>query len=58
MDSKYISRRMEPPGRRQRVRPKRKSLDVVREDMQIIVTREEDTEGRERLRWVIHCGNS
>ena len=38
-DSEYVGRRMlkrELPGRRQRGRPKRRSMDVLREDMQFV----------------------
>ena len=52
-DSEYIGRRMikvEPPGRRQRGRPKRRFLDVVRENMQVVGVTEEATEDRDRWR--------
>ena len=56
----YISRRMlrlELPGRRSRGRPKRRFMDVVREDMKLVGVREEDAEDRVRWRHMIHCGD-
>ena len=43
-DSEYIGRRMlsfELPGRRSRGRPKRRFMDVVKEDMKVVGVREE-----------------
>ena len=37
---------MEPPGRRPRGRPKRRFMDAVREDTQVVGVRVEDTENR------------
>ncbi|KAI5625501.1 hypothetical protein C0J50_15047 [Silurus asotus] len=51
-DMGYISRRMlrmEPPGRRKRGRPKRRFMDVVREDMQVVGVKEADVEYREGM---------
>ncbi|KAI5090185.1 hypothetical protein C0J45_20320 [Silurus meridionalis] len=48
-DMGYISRRMlrmEPPGRRKRGRPRRRFMDVVREDMQVVGLKEADVEDR------------
>ena len=45
---------MELPGRRQRG----DSLVLVRENMQIVVMREDDAEDRERWRRLIQCGDS
>lgn len=59
-DSPYIGRRMlemELPGRRQRGRPKRRFMDTVREDMQIVGVRVEDAENRERWKSMTRCGN-
>ncbi|KAI5621482.1 hypothetical protein C0J50_18891 [Silurus asotus] len=45
----YISRRMlrmEPPGRRKRGRSRRRFMDVVREDMQVVGVKEADVEDR------------
>ena len=59
-ESGYIGRRMlamELPGRRQIGRPKRRFMDAVREDMQVVGARVEDTENRVRWRTLIRCGN-
>ncbi|KAK2897556.1 hypothetical protein Q8A73_013936 [Channa argus] len=56
----YIGRRMlrlELPGRRSRGRPKRRFMDVVREDMKLVGVSEEDAEDRVRWRHMIRCGN-
>ncbi|KAI5085738.1 hypothetical protein C0J45_24215, partial [Silurus meridionalis] len=48
-DINYIGRRMlrmELPGRRKRGRPKRRFMDVVREDMQVVGVKEADVEDR------------
>ena len=45
-DRGYIGRRMlerELPGRRQRGRPKKRFMDAVKEDMQVVGVRLEDT---------------
>ena len=62
-DDGYIRRRvlrMELPGKRKRGRPKRRCMDVVKEDMaedpEVEVT-EEDTEDRNNWRWKIRCGD-
>ena len=47
---------MELPGRRRRGRPKRRFMDVVREEMQVV--RIEDTENRVKWKTVIRCGNA
>ena len=39
---------MELPGKRKRGRPKRRFVDVVREDMQVAGVTEEDAEARKR----------
>ena len=60
-DSEYIGRRMlmiELPGRRQRGRPKRRFMVVMREDMQIADVTEEDAEDGERLRAMICWADS
>ena len=41
--------RLEPPGRRPREKPKRRFMDVVKEDMNLDGVREEDAE--DRVRW-------
>ncbi|KAI5088777.1 hypothetical protein C0J45_21349, partial [Silurus meridionalis] len=38
--------RMEPPGKRKRGRPRRRFMDVVREDMQVVGLKEADVEHR------------
>ena len=48
---------MEPPGRRRRGRPKRRYMDVIREDMRVAGVREEDAEDRPRWRRMIRCGD-
>ncbi|KAK2913101.1 hypothetical protein Q8A73_007214 [Channa argus] len=56
----YIGRRMlrlELPGRRSRGRPKRRFMDVVREDMKLVGVSEEDAEDRVRWRHMIRCGD-
>ncbi|KAI5106867.1 hypothetical protein C0J45_2505, partial [Silurus meridionalis] len=48
-DMNYIDRRMlrmEPPCRRKRERPRRRFMDVVREDMQVVGVKEADVEDR------------
>ncbi|KAF7669317.1 hypothetical protein LDENG_00206530, partial [Lucifuga dentata] len=59
-DSEHIGRRMprlELPGRRPRGRPKRKFMDVVKEDMKLVGVREEEAEDRVRWRQMIRCGD-
>ncbi|KAK2880212.1 hypothetical protein Q8A73_022910 [Channa argus] len=56
----YIGRRMlrlELPGRRSRGRPKRRFMDVVREDMKLFGVSVEDAEDRVRWRHMIRCGD-
>ena len=33
-------------------------IDVVKEDMKLVVVREEDAESKVRWRWMIHCSES
>ena len=47
----------ELPGKRKRVRPKRRSMNVVKEDMTEVEVTEEDTEDRNNWRWKIRCGD-
>ena len=57
----YVGGRMlktEPPGRRERGRPKRTFMEVIREDMQIVGVREEDAEDGKRWRRNIHSSDS
>ncbi|KAI5092175.1 hypothetical protein C0J45_17806, partial [Silurus meridionalis] len=59
-DMGYIGRRMlrmEPPGRRERGRPRRRFMDVVREDMQVWGVNDADVEDRVVWRRMIHCGD-
>ncbi|MFY0323996.1 hypothetical protein [Bacillus sp. YIM B13585] len=59
-DMGYIGRRMlrmEPPGRRKRGRPRRRFMDVVREDMQVVGLKEADVEDRGVWRRMIRCGD-
>ena len=56
-DSECIGRmmlKMEQPGRRQRGKPKRRFIDMVREDMQIVF----EADQREKWRRMICCGDS
>ena len=48
---------MELPGRRLRGRPKRRFMNAVKEDMQIVGVRVEDTENRVKWKTVICCGD-
>ena len=50
--------RMELPGKRKRGRPKRRFMDVVKEDMAEVEVTEEDTEVGKNWRRKIHCGDS
>ena len=59
-DQDYIGRRvmkMELLGNRNRGRPKRRFLDVVKEDMEKLVWREKDIGDRMLWRSIICCGN-
>ena len=49
--------RMELPGKSKWGRPKRRSMDVLKEDMAEVEVTEEDTEDRNNWRWKIRCGN-
>ena len=59
-DDGYIGRRMlrmELPGNRKRGRPKRRFMDVVKEDMAEVEVTEEDTVDRNNWRRKIRCGD-
>ncbi|KAI5104704.1 hypothetical protein C0J45_6330, partial [Silurus meridionalis] len=59
-DMWYISRRMlrmETPGRRERGRPKRRFMNMVREDMQVVGLKEANVEDRGEWRRMICCGD-
>ena len=49
--------RMELPGKRKRGRPKRRFMDVVKEDMAEVEMTEEDTVDRNNWRRKIRCGD-
>ncbi|KAF7700826.1 hypothetical protein HF521_001991 [Silurus meridionalis] len=58
-DMGYISRRMlrmEAPERRKRGRPRRRFMDVVRKDMQVVGLKEADVEDRGVWAQMIRCG--
>ena len=58
-DDGYIGRRMlrmELPGKRKRGRPKRRLVDVVKEDMAEVEVKEEDADDRSNWRLKIRCG--
>ena len=57
--SMYVGRRllrMKSPGRK-RQNPKKKFMDTVREDKQIINATKDDAKDMVRWRWVIRCGD-
>ena len=59
-DDGYIGRRMlrmELPGKRKRGRPKRRFMDVVKEDMAEVEVTEDDTVDRRNWRKKIRCGD-
>ena len=59
-DQEYVGRKMmemELPGKRRRGRPKRRFLDVVKEDMGEVGAKETDVEDRKMWRMMIHCGH-
>ena len=49
--------RIELPGKRKRGRPKRRFMDVVKEDMAEVEVTEEDTVDRRNWRKKIHRGD-
>ena len=59
-DQKYVGRKMmemELPGKRKRGRPKRRFLDIVKEDMREVGAKETDVEYRKVWRMIIRCGH-
>ena len=59
-DSDYVGQKvlaMELPGRRRRGRPKRRFMDVVKEDMVALGVAEKDTQDRVKWRNRIRCGD-
>ena len=58
-DQEYVERKvmeMELSGKRKKGRPKRKFLDVVKEDMEEVGAKETDVEDRKVWRMMICCG--
>ena len=58
-DQEYVGRKMmemKLPGKRRRGRPKRRFLDVVKEDMGEVGAKEMDVEDRKMWRMMIRCG--
>ena len=58
-DQEYVSRKMmemELPGKRKRRRPKRRFLDIMKEDMGKVGAKEMDVENRTGWRKMIRCG--
>ena len=59
-DREYVGRKMiemELPRKRRRGRPKRRFLDVVKEDMKEVGVKEMDIEDRKMWRMMIRCGH-
>ena len=59
-DQEYVGRKMmemELPRKRRRRRPKRRFLDVVKEDMKEVGVKEMDIENRKMWRMMIRCGH-
>jgi hypothetical protein len=48
---------LELPGKRARGRPKRRFMDVVKEDMKVVGVRGEEAEDKARWRQMIRCGD-
>ena len=57
-DSEYICRWMMRSRGRSKRRPKRRFIDVEKEDMKLVGVREEHGEDRVRWRQMIRCGDS
>ena len=58
-DQEYVGRKMiemELPGKRKRGRPKRRFLNLVKEDMREVGVKEMDIEDRTVWRKMICCG--
>ncbi|KAF7704300.1 hypothetical protein HF521_021372 [Silurus meridionalis] len=59
-EKRHIGRRMlrmELPGSRKRGRPRRRFMDVVKEDMHVVGVTEADVEDRGLWRRMIRCGD-
>ena len=57
-DQEYVERKMmemELLGKRRRGRPKRRFLDVVKEDMEEVGAKDTDIEDRKMWRMMIRC---
>ena len=60
-DQEYVARKMmemELPGKRRRGKPKRRFLDVVKEDMGEVGAKEMDVKDRKVWIMMIRCGHS
>ena len=58
-DQEYVGKKMmemKLPGKRKRGRPKRRFLDVVKEDMGEVGVKETDVKDRKMWRMMIRCG--
>ena len=49
--------RMPVPGKRKRGRPKRRYMDMIKEDMQLVGVSEKDAANRTKWRNLICCGD-
>ena len=59
-DQEYVGRKMMEmvlPGKRRRGRPKRRFLDIVKEDIGEVCAKEKDVEDRKIWRIIIRCGH-
>ena len=59
-DQEYVGRKMmemELPGKRRRGRPKRRFVDVVKQDMGEVGAKEKDVQDRKVWRMMIRCGH-
>ena len=59
-DQEYVGKRlteMELPGKRKRGRPKKRFMDVVKEDTREVGAREKDIKNKTLWRNIIRCGN-
>ena len=59
-DQEYVGRKMmemELSGKRKRGRPKRRFLDVVKEDVEEVGAKETDNEDRKKWIMMIRCGH-
>ena len=59
-DQEYVGRKMmkmELPGKRKTGKPKRRFVDVVKEDMREVGAKETDVEDRKVWRMMIRCGH-